>query len=144
MIVFHIDLKHKRLLVILFYLHIHGLFAILAVKLDCSVRRNTMRSKKCDHITSSSIGKVRIQNLCKLFLTDSPYFQKLLRLLIQNQQGILSKGIVDPLCSLFSYAFDLTGSKISDNAFLGGGNDFLVALNLKLDSVPGIFASFAF
>ena len=94
-----------------------------------------MRRKKRNHIPGTTVGQVGINDLAKLFFTDTLYGKQFPWLLIKDLQCFLTEGLVDLLCSLLADATDLTGGQVCDNTVLGRGYDFLIPLHLKLNPV---------
>ena len=123
---------------------IHGLFPVFPVQLYCPVGADTVRCQKSDHIPGTTVSQVRINDLTQLLFADAPYGKQFPRLLIENLKGFLTEGIVDLLCCLLADATDLTGGQVCDDTVLGGRDDFLIPLHLKLDSVLLGFAPVAF
>ena len=112
--------------------YIKGLAPILTVDLNRSAGSDAMRSQKCNHIPGTSGGKIRIPDLFQFFGTDPSDGHQFLRLMVQDLQCVLPKGIVDLLCDLWTDTFDLTGGQITDDAFFGMGNHFFVSFHLEL------------
>ena len=123
---------------------IHGLFPVFPVQLHCPVGADTVRCQKSDHIPGTTVSQVRINDLTQLLFADALNGEQLPRLFIENLKGFLTECFVDLLCCLLANATDLTGGKVCDDTVLGGRDDFLIPLHLKLDSVLLGFAPVAF
>ena len=124
--------------------NVHGFLSVFPIELDSPVGSHTMRRKKRNHIPGTTVCQVGINDLAKLLFTDSLHGKQFPRLLIKDLQCFLTEGLVDLLCSLLADATDLTGGKVCDDTVLGGRDDFLIPLHLKLDSVLLGFAPVPF
>ena len=120
--------------------NLESVLAILTVELNCSVRRDTVGGKECYNISCSPVHQIRVNYLLKFTCADSGYGKEPFGFLIQHLKRKIAKSIVNTFCCLGTDSFDLSRTKVSNNAFFGRNDNLIIVIDLKLNTMLSAFA----
>ena len=96
---------------------IHRFVAIKLIKLDGSVRCDTVGHQKGNHITSASIGEIGLTDLFQFILADTGNREQPLGFIVKHLKGLYTKLLEYSLSYLGSNAFNLAGGEVGNNPF---------------------------
>ena len=93
------------------------------------------RGQKGHNVTHGLAFRIASLDFIQPLLGDAPDFQQLIRLVLQNIEGLNAEPLDNGIGRFLSDAFQQTGGQIAPDALNGGGHDLMPPIYLELAAI---------